>query len=77
MAANAFDLAERFPTSVFVLSDLDIGMNDWVSPALEWGDSYVPDRGRVLDAGELRELEVYHRYEGADASRLRRARSRA
>ena len=67
MAATAFDLAERFQTPVFVLSDLDIGMNDWVSPALTWDDSYVPDRGRVLDAAELRELEVYHRYEPADA----------
>jgi 2-oxoglutarate ferredoxin oxidoreductase subunit alpha len=67
MAPTAFDLAERFQTPVFVLSDLDIGMNDWVSPALEWDDSYVPDRGRVLDAGELRELEVYHRYEPADS----------
>ena len=37
MAANAFDLAERFQTPVFVLSDLDIGMNDWVSPALDLG----------------------------------------
>ena len=67
MAPVAFDLAERFQTPVFVLSDLDIGMNDWVSPALEWDDFYVPDRGRVLDAGELRELEVFHRYEPADA----------
>ena len=67
MAPVAFDLAERFQTPVFVLSDLDIGMNDWVSPALEWDDSYVPDRGRVLDAGDLRELEVFHRYEPADA----------
>jgi 2-oxoglutarate/2-oxoacid ferredoxin oxidoreductase subunit alpha len=67
MAVNAFDLAERFQTPVFVLSDLDIGMNDWVSPALEWDDAYIPDRGRVLDAGELRELEVFHRYEPADA----------
>jgi 2-oxoglutarate/2-oxoacid ferredoxin oxidoreductase subunit alpha len=67
MAVNAFDLAERFQTPVFVLSDLDIGMNDWVSPALQWDDSYIPDRGRVLDAGELRELEVFHRYEPADA----------
>src|SRR5580658_4057282 len=67
MAPVAFDLAERFQTPVFVLSDLDIGMNDWVCPALEWDDSYVPDRGRVLDAGDLRELEVFHRYEPADA----------
>jgi 2-oxoglutarate ferredoxin oxidoreductase subunit alpha len=67
MAPVAFDLSERFQTPVFVLSDLDIGMNDWVSPALEWDDSYVPDRGRVLDAGDLRELEVFHRYEPADS----------
>jgi 2-oxoglutarate/2-oxoacid ferredoxin oxidoreductase subunit alpha len=67
MAPVAFDLAERFQTPVFVLSDLDIGMNDWVSPALQWDDSYVPDRGRVLDVTELRELEVFHRYEPADA----------
>ncbi len=67
MAPVAFDLAERFQTPVFVLSDLDIGMNDWVSPALQWDNSYVPDRGRVLDAAELRELEVFHRYEPADA----------
>jgi 2-oxoglutarate ferredoxin oxidoreductase subunit alpha len=67
MAVTAFDLAERFQTPVFVLSDLDIGMNDWVSPALRWDDGYIPDRGRVLDAGELRELEVFHRYEPADA----------
>jgi 2-oxoglutarate ferredoxin oxidoreductase subunit alpha len=67
MAPTAFDLAERFQTPVFVLSDLDIGMNDWVSPAFEWDDDYIPDRGRVLDAGALRELEVFHRYEPADA----------
>src|ERR1700680_2410064 len=66
MAATAFDLAERFQTPVLVLSDIDIGMNDWVSPALEWDDDYVPDRGRVLDAAALRELEVFHRYEPAD-----------
>ena len=44
-AVKCFDLAEHFQTPVFMLSDLDIGMNDWVVPALEWDDSYVPDRG--------------------------------
>ena len=48
LAVTAFDLAERFQTPVFVLSDLDVGMNDWVVPRLCWDDAYRPDRGRVL-----------------------------
>ena len=50
MAVQAFDLAERLQTPVFVLSDLDIGMNDWMCRDLKWDDSYRPDRGKVLDA---------------------------
>jgi 2-oxoglutarate/2-oxoacid ferredoxin oxidoreductase subunit alpha len=50
MAVQAFDLAERFQTPVFVVSDLDIGMNDWMCPRLTWDDAYRPDRGKVLDA---------------------------
>ncbi len=53
MAVKAFDLAERFQTPVFVLSDLDIGMNDWMVPKLTWDDAYRPDRGKVLSAAEL------------------------
>ena len=63
-APKAFDLAERFQTPVFMLSDLDIGMNDWVVPRLKWDDSYQPDRGRVLSAGrdrEDREIPALHR----------------
>jgi 2-oxoglutarate ferredoxin oxidoreductase subunit alpha len=59
---KAFDLAEHFQTPVFLLSDLDIGMNDWVVPKLEWNDSYVPDRGRVLDAAQLEKLTTFYRY---------------
>ncbi len=66
MAVQAFDLAERFQTPVFVVSDLDIGMNDWVIPALEWDDAYRPDRGKVLGARELEELEKFHRYLDVD-----------
>ena len=51
--SQAFDLAERFQTPVFVLTDLDIGMNDWMCRELTWDDSYRPDRGKVLDAEEL------------------------
>src|SRR5436853_4299634 len=40
MAPKAFDLADRFQTPVFVLSALDIGMNDWLCPRLQWDDTY-------------------------------------
>ncbi len=65
-AVAAFDIAERFQTPVFVLSDLDIGMNDWLVPRLEWDDAYVPDRGKVLDAAERESLSRYYRYLDAD-----------
>jgi 2-oxoglutarate ferredoxin oxidoreductase subunit alpha len=47
-AVAAFDLAEHFQTPIFLMSDLDIGMNDWVVPQLTWNDAYVPDRGTGL-----------------------------
>ena len=62
-AVRAFDLAERFQTPVFVLTDLDIGMNDWVVPKLEWDDAYRPDRGKVLTAEDLETAAgPFHRY---------------
>ena len=66
MAVDAFDLAERFQTPVFVVSDLDIGMNDWVIPRLEWDDSYRPDRGKVLGADELEGIGTFFRYLDVD-----------
>ncbi|MEQ1869084.1 MAG: 2-oxoacid:acceptor oxidoreductase subunit alpha [Vicinamibacterales bacterium] len=65
-AVTAFDLAERFQTPVFVLSDLDIGMNDWMVPKLEWDDSYRPDRGKVLSAAELEQAKQFYRYLDVD-----------
>ncbi len=65
-AVKAFDLAERFQTPVFVLSDLDIGMNDWLTPRLRWDDSYRPDRGKVLDADALERIQKFHRYLDVD-----------
>lgn len=62
LAVQAFDVAERFQTPVFVLSDLDIGMNDWVVPKLTWDDGYRPDRGKVLSAEELEAAESFYRY---------------
>ncbi|HZU81412.1 MAG TPA: 2-oxoacid:acceptor oxidoreductase subunit alpha [Polyangiaceae bacterium] len=65
-AVKAFDLAERFQTPVFMLSDLDIGMNDWVVPRLKWDDAYRPDRGRVLTREELEKMPKFHRYSPDD-----------
>jgi 2-oxoglutarate/2-oxoacid ferredoxin oxidoreductase subunit alpha len=53
LGVAAFDLAERLQTPVMVMSDLDIGMNDWVTDAFTWDDSKVHDRGKVLTAEEL------------------------
>ena len=62
MAVQAFDLAERLQTPVIVLSDLDIGMNDWMCRELKWDDSYRPDRGKVLSKEEVLKLEKFYRY---------------
>ncbi len=69
-AAKAFDLAERFQTPVFMLSDLDIGMNDWVVPRLRWDDRYRPDRGRVVDAGEIERISQFLRYSNEDENHV-------
>jgi len=66
-AVKAFDLAERFQTPVMVLTDLDIGMNDWVVPSLSWDDNFLPDRGRVLSVEDLHALPRFNRYEDEDA----------
>lgn len=66
MAVAAFDLTERYQTPVFVVSDLDIGMNDWVVPEIRWDDTYQPDRGKVLSADELERMEKFYRYLDAD-----------
>ncbi|MFQ6021946.1 MAG: 2-oxoacid:acceptor oxidoreductase subunit alpha [Acidiferrobacterales bacterium] len=65
-AAKAFDLAERLQTPVIVVSDLDIGMNDWMCPMLTWDDSYEPDRGKVLTEEELEHMEDFYRYQDND-----------
>ena len=66
LAVTAFDLAERFQTPVFVVSDLDIGMNDWMCPRLKWDDAYRPDRGKVLGDAELAQLKRFSRYNDVD-----------
>jgi 2-oxoglutarate ferredoxin oxidoreductase subunit alpha len=66
MAVQSFDLAERLQTPVIVMSDLDIGMNDWMVPEFEWDESSVADRGKVLSAEELEGMEKFHRYLDVD-----------
>ncbi len=61
-AIAAFDLAERLQTPVFVLSDLDIGMNDWMVPKIQWDANYAPDHGKVYTREQLENMQVFHRY---------------
>jgi 2-oxoglutarate ferredoxin oxidoreductase subunit alpha len=66
MAVQVFDLADRLQTPVFLLSDLDIGMNDWMVPELAWDDNYRPDRGKVLRPEDLKKMDRFVRYLDVD-----------
>lgn len=65
-APQAFDLADRLQTPIMVLSDLDVGMNDWMCPDLKWDENYEPDRGKVLTAEELEGMDKFYRYLDVD-----------
>jgi 2-oxoglutarate ferredoxin oxidoreductase subunit alpha len=65
MAMEAFDLADRFQTPVFVLSDLDLGMNAWMTPSLPYPEKPF-DRGKVLSAHDLGAVESWGRYRDVD-----------
>ncbi len=66
MTAQAFDFADRFQTPIIVMSDLDLGMNDHLSPPLAWDDTRRYDRGKVLSAEELEALPDWGRYRDVD-----------
>ena len=66
LAARAFDLAERLQTPVIVLSDLDIGMNDWLSDPFSWDEATRYDRGKVLNRDTLDALQSFGRYLDVD-----------
>lgn len=66
MSVKAFDIADRFQTPVFVASDLDIGMNDWMCKRLMWDDNFRPDRGKCLTADELESVKKFSRYVDAE-----------
>jgi 2-oxoglutarate ferredoxin oxidoreductase subunit alpha len=65
-AALAFDLADRLQTPVFVLLDLDIGMNERLCAPLEWDDARRMDRGKVMTAEELEAGRDFGRYLDVD-----------
>ena len=69
-AARAFDLAERLQTPVFVMMDLDIGMNDWLCEPLEWDDSRRYDRGKIMTAEELEAGKTFGRYLDVDGDAI-------
>jgi 2-oxoglutarate ferredoxin oxidoreductase subunit alpha len=64
-AGEAFDLAERFQTPVFVLTDLDLGMNNWMSDPFEYPTKAL-DRGKVLNAEQLEKAGEFARYKDID-----------
>ena len=69
-AADAFDLAERLQTPVFVMMDLDIGMNDWLVPPLQWDDSRRYDRGKIMSHDELEAGKIFGRYLDVDGDAI-------
>ncbi|MBV9540590.1 MAG: 2-oxoacid:acceptor oxidoreductase subunit alpha [Alphaproteobacteria bacterium] len=69
-AAQAFDLAERLQTPVFVMLDLDIGMNDWLCKPLAWDDSRKYDRGKIMTAEMLDAGTLFGRYLDVDGDAI-------
>jgi 2-oxoglutarate ferredoxin oxidoreductase subunit alpha len=66
MAAASFDLSERLQSMVYVMSDLDLGMNVWMSDTFTYPTAPI-DRGKVLDESKLRELgATWGRYKDVD-----------
>jgi 2-oxoglutarate ferredoxin oxidoreductase subunit alpha len=65
MAPEAFNLAEQFQTLVFVMSDLDLGMNNWMSDPFEYPTTPI-NRGKVLSKEDLDRLGGFARYKDVD-----------
>jgi 2-oxoglutarate ferredoxin oxidoreductase subunit alpha len=65
MSIEAFDFAERFQTPLFVLTDLDLGMNNWMAQPFPYPEKPI-DRGKVLSAEDLERLGSFARYKDVD-----------
>ncbi|TXS95596.1 2-oxoacid:acceptor oxidoreductase subunit alpha [Parahaliea maris] len=70
MGAASFDLAERLQTPIILMTDLDLGMNDNMSEPLDWDDDRKYDRGKVLSAEDLDQMERYGRYLDVDGDAI-------
>ncbi|MDO9248227.1 MAG: 2-oxoacid:acceptor oxidoreductase subunit alpha, partial [Phenylobacterium sp.] len=66
MGALAFDLSDRLQTTIFVMLDLDIGMNEWLTAPFAWDDSRTLDRGKVMTHDELEAGRDFGRYLDVD-----------
>ena len=66
MSAQALDLADRLQTPIFVMTDLDIGMNEWLVDPLKWDDSKRYDRGKVMTHADLESGKDFGRYLDVD-----------
>ena len=64
--ALAFDYADRYQTPVIVMTDLDLGMNEHLSPPLVWNDERLYDKGKVLSAAQLDTVAKWGRYLDVD-----------
>ena len=66
MTADAFDLAEQLQTPIIVMTDLELGMNDHLSPPMHWDDKRSYKRGKTLNAEQLDKIEKFGRYLDVD-----------
>ena len=66
MSATALDLADRLQTPIFVMTDLDIGMNEWLVDPLQWDDNRKMDRGKVMTYSDLESGKEFGRYLDVD-----------
>jgi len=69
LSQAAFDLAERLQTPVFVLTDLDLGMNNWMSEPFAYPDKPL-DRGKILTAADVERLGGFARYRDVDGDAI-------
>ncbi|MDP4680774.1 MAG: 2-oxoacid:acceptor oxidoreductase subunit alpha, partial [Cyclobacteriaceae bacterium] len=66
MTADAFDLADQLQTPIIMMTDLDLGMNNHLSPPLRWDDNREFKKGKVLNEEQLEKMDKYGRYLDVD-----------